>query len=66
MTRGNQHTPRDVCRYDRPDGLKASEPADRIDVSRPVMTRTIQGMVNGGTRACRDLRRSTGSPPVTP
>ncbi|KVA22268.1 MarR family winged helix-turn-helix transcriptional regulator [Burkholderia ubonensis] len=35
-------------REDSPDGLKASELADRIDVSRPVMTRTIQGMVDDG------------------
>ncbi|OMG72998.1 MarR family winged helix-turn-helix transcriptional regulator [Burkholderia ubonensis] len=38
-------------REDSPDGLKASELADRIDVSRPVMTRTIQGMVDDGMLA---------------
>ncbi|CAB3754394.1 MarR family transcriptional regulator [Burkholderia sp. MSh2] len=39
-------------RENHPDGLKVSELADRVDVSRPVMTRTIQGLVEDGMLTC--------------
>lgn len=48
-------------RESRPDGLKASELADRVDVSRPVMTRTIQALVDDGMlayRACDEDARA--------
>ncbi|TDR76441.1 MarR family winged helix-turn-helix transcriptional regulator [Paludibacterium purpuratum] len=42
-------------REDLPEGLMVSELAERVDVSRPVMTRTVQTLVDDGllaTRAC--------------
>ncbi|RQS59858.1 MarR family transcriptional regulator [Burkholderia sp. Bp8963] len=38
-------------REKRPEGMKASELADRVDVSRPVMTRTLQSLVDDGMLA---------------
>ncbi|MGU7775205.1 MarR family winged helix-turn-helix transcriptional regulator [Burkholderia sp. MR1-5-21] len=39
-------------RENRAEGLKASELAASLDVSRPVMTRTLQSMIDDGTLEC--------------